>query len=191
VPIVITGTADTFEATLVVDVVNPAGDVVCTRTVTATSGSGTPGTYEATLAIPPPDAPTPMILRAFESSAKDGSMQNLVEREVTVSTQRPPIFLTSPVCGALMTMPGEVFLVAGRATVFEAALTVELRNAAGAALISEDLMTEVGNEESDFSAYLTLPEDTPAGLYDLVAFDYSARDGSIENEVSVQVVVQP
>lgn len=118
-------------------------------------------------------------------------MQHLVERRVTVSAERPPIFLTSPVCGAVMTQPGEQFLVEGRAAVFEAALTVELRDAAGTVRISENLMTDVGNEESAFSAYLTLPEDTGAGLYDVVAFSYSALDGSIQDEFAVQVLVQP
>lgn len=191
VPVLLRGKADTFEATLVVDVVDQAGDAVCHRTVTAVPGSGASGTWEATLAFPPPDAQTPMTLRAYSLSAEDGSMQHLVARSITVSADRPPIFLTSPVCGAVMTEPGEQFLVEGRAAVFEAALTVELRDAAGSVRISENLMTDVGNEESAFSAYLTLPEDTRAGLYDVVAFSYSALDGSIQDEFAVQVLVQP
>jgi Immunoglobulin-like domain of bacterial spore germination len=191
VPVSLHGMANTCEATFVVDVVNQAGDAVCTRTVTATPGSGELGTWEATLAFPPPDANTPMTLRAYSLSAEDGSMQHLVERRVTVSADRPPIFLTSPVCGAVMTQPGEQFLVEGRAAVFEAALAVEFRDAAGAVRISENLMTDVGNEEFAFSAYLKLPEDASAGLYDVVAFSYSALDGSIQDEFAVQVLVQP
>lgn len=118
-------------------------------------------------------------------------MQHLVERDITVTADRPSIFLTSPVCGAVMTQPGEQFLVAGRAAVFEAALTVEFRDAAGTVRFSENLMTDVGGEESDFSAFLTLPADTPAGLYDVVALNYSALDGSAENAFAVQVLVQP
>jgi hypothetical protein len=68
---------------------------------------------------------------------------------------------------------------------------VELRDAAGAVRISENLMTDVGNEESAFSAYLELPEDTSAGLYDVVAFSYSALHGSIQDEFAVQVLMQP
>lgn len=191
VPLSVSGTANTFEASLVVDAIDQAGAVACTRTVTAAPGSGTAGTWDATLAFPPPDVQAPMTLRAYALSAEDGSMQDLVERDITVSPDRPSIFLTSPVCGAVMTQPGEQFLVAGRAAVYEAALTVEFRDAAGTVRFAENLMTEVGGEESDFSAYLTLPADTPAGLYDVVALNYSALDGSAENEFAVQVLVQP
>jgi len=191
VPVLMSGTADTFEAALTVDALDEAGDVICARSITATSGSGTPGTWETNLAFPPPDSDAPVTLRAYELSAKDGSMTNLVEREITVSAERPAITLTSPVCGATMTNPGADFLVEGLATVFEAALTVEFRDAAGWVILTKDLVTEVGNQESGFSEYVTLPADTPAGFYDVVAFDHSPKDGSIENEFSVQVRVRP
>ncbi len=47
-PIRATGTANTFEANFQYEVVNPAGKVVDTHFVTATSGTGTRGTFDFT-----------------------------------------------------------------------------------------------------------------------------------------------
>ena len=74
---------------------------------------------------------------------------------------------------------------------FEAALVVELRDASGTALLTQNVMAASGTEESDFTANLVLPATLPSGFYDLVAFDHSARDGAVENEFSMQIVVEP
>ena len=44
--------------------------------------------------------------------------------------------------------------------------------------------------ESNFSSWLTLPNDTPPGLYDVVAYSLSPKDGSVENEFPVQIEVR-
>jgi hypothetical protein len=156
----------------------------------ASSGTGTPGTWETTLAVPPPAAAVEVTVRAYSFSAMDGSMINLVERTATLSTERPAIFITSPACGATVA-PGGMLAVTGRAAVFEAALTVELRDATGAAVVTQNVMAASGVEEADFSATLTIPPTLPSGFYDLVAFNHSAMDGSVENEFSMQLVVEP
>jgi hypothetical protein len=156
----------------------------------ATSGSGTPGTYSATMAFPPPDADTPIVVRAYSFSAMDGSIENLVERNVTLSPVRPNIFITSPGCGTVAS-PGATLEVTGRAAVFEAALTVELRDASGAVVVGQNVMAASGVEESDFSASLAVPADAPLGFYDLVAYTNSAEDGSVIDEFPVQIVLEP
>jgi len=188
VPIHVSGEADVFEAALTVDVVDASGTTLCIRHIMATSGTGTPGTWATTMAFPPPGAPQPVTVRGYSFSAKDGSIENLVKRDVIVSGHRPAIFITSPVCGATIA-PGATVAVQGRALVFEAALTVELRDATGAAVVTQNVMAASGTEESDFSAALTLPATLSSGFYDLVAFDHSARDGALENEFSIQVEV--
>ncbi|MET4638906.1 hypothetical protein ABIE24_002144 [Mycetocola sp. 2940] len=186
-PVDAEGTANTFEAALTVDIVNEAGDILCMRHLMATSGSGTRGTWQARLGFAPEqDIAAPVTLRAYELSAKDGSMINLVERPITLSPEHPLIMLTSPVCGDVVDAGGNLS-VQGLATVFEAALTVELRDAAGAAVYSRDLMTAEGGVESPFGEIVTIPAGLPPGFYDLVAFNYSAEDGSIENEFPVQI----
>ena len=186
-PVTLSGTANTFEAQLVVDAQNEAGDTLCVRHVSATSGSGTEGSWSTVLGIvPETDTDAPVVLRAYERSAEDDSIVNLVERAVTLSAERPAIFLTSPVCGDTVASGGALS-VQGRAMVFEAALTVELRDAAGTVVFSRNLLSEEGGVESNFGELVTLPADLPGGFYDLVAFSVSAKDGSIENEFPVQI----
>lgn len=190
VPFIMRGTANTFEAALTVDAVNEAGEFLCIRHIMATSGTGTPGTWETRLAFAPQHDTeiTPVTLRAYEFSAKDGSMINLVERKVLLAPKRPPIMMTSPVCGDVVA-PGGTLAIQGLATVFEGALTVELRDASGTAVFSKNLMTEEGNVESRFSDLAILPAGLVPGFYDLVAFNVSPKDGSIDNEFAVQIRV--
>jgi len=188
-PVEMSGTANTFEAALMVDVLDAAGTQLCVRSIMASSGSGTPGRWETTLDFPPPASSVPVTLRAYDFSAKDGSMENLVERQVTISDDHPAIFITTPACGQEVA-PGSTLTVTGRALVFEAMFTVELRNAAGATLVNTEVTAESGTEESDFTAALAIPADAVSGYYDLVAFDNSAKDGSVIDEFSIQLLMQ-
>jgi germination protein M len=77
-PLRITGTANTFEATFVVQVVDEAEDVLAEQVVTATSGSGDRGTFDTTVSFEL-DRRGPGALLAFERSAEDGSQLHLVE----------------------------------------------------------------------------------------------------------------
>jgi len=189
VPVTMSGTANTFEAALVVDALDSAGNQLCVRNIMATSGSGTPGTWQTTLDFPPPAGDAPVTLRAYDFSAKDGSIENLVQQGVTLSGQHPAIFITSPACGAQVA-PGSTLTVTGRALVFEAMFTLEIRDSSGAAVVTSQVMAESGSEESNFSSALSVPAGLPGGFYDLVAFDNSMKDGSVIDEFSVQLQVQ-
>ena len=76
-PLRVTGTANTFEATLMLRIVDANGRELFDNFFTATSGSGTRGTFEATLTF---DIETegPGTLVAYESSAEDGSEIHVV-----------------------------------------------------------------------------------------------------------------
>ena len=189
-PFSVTGTATVFEAVLWVDVLDEDGEMLCERRIMASSGTEEDAPWSTTLAVPPPDAPEDVTVRAYSFSAMDGSMINLVERSAKLSTERPSIFMTSPACGASVA-PGSVLAVQGRALVFEAALTVELRDEFGNAVVTQNVIAANGTEESDFSASLAVPATVSPGFYDLVAFNHSAMDGSVENEFSMQIVVEP
>jgi germination protein M len=77
-PIRATGTANTFEATFEYEVIDPDGDVVADNFVTATSGSGTRGTFDFTTAeFESSDGDGSLVV--FEISAEDGSRTNEVE----------------------------------------------------------------------------------------------------------------
>lgn len=82
-PVTIAGTANTFEATFMVRIVTDSGEMLTEQVVTATSGSGTRGTYEATIPFEV-TAETPGKLVVFEYSARDGTPINVVEIPVTL-----------------------------------------------------------------------------------------------------------
>jgi Immunoglobulin-like domain of bacterial spore germination/Sporulation and spore germination len=81
-PITATGTANTFEATFNYELLDADGDVVDENFVTATSGTGTRGTFEFTTG----NFDQASTLVVFEPSAEDGSRTKLVEIPLTSSS---------------------------------------------------------------------------------------------------------
>lgn len=69
-PLQVSGTANTFEATFVVEVLDAGGRSLGKQTVTATSGSGTRGTFA--VSVPFQARAGAIVLRAYEPSAEDG-----------------------------------------------------------------------------------------------------------------------
>ena len=188
VPFTVSGEADTFEAALTVEAVDESGLVACVRELTATSGSGTRGEWTGTLAFPPEEDPLPVTVRAYAHSPKDGSIIDLVEFPIVIATDRPPIILTSPTCGQVYELGGLV-MVTGTAALFEAALTVDVRDATGATVATLPVLADACCVESNFSSTLMLPADISPGMYDVVAYSLSPKDGSVENEFPVQIEI--
>ncbi|MFH0915743.1 MAG: GerMN domain-containing protein [bacterium] len=77
-PVRIWGTSNTFEATCLIRIVNRDGLTVAKQVVTATSGNGERGTFDVTISFTV-DRGGPGSIIAFEESAQDGSVINLVE----------------------------------------------------------------------------------------------------------------
>ena len=82
-PVRVTGTANTFEASLFVDVLDRDGDTLSHTLVTATSGSGTRGTFDVQVGFDTADS-RPGTLYAYESSAEDGSAIHEVRVPITL-----------------------------------------------------------------------------------------------------------
>ncbi len=193
VPFAVSGGANVFEAALIVDVLgNAAGLVLCRRPVQATSGTGTPGTWETTIAFDPPPADSPVTLRAYSLSPRDGAPINMVERSLTVSAEEPDIVIESPACNTEVPS-GSTLAVAGNAQVFEAALTVELREYfSGAVVLTQNVTAASGVERSPWSATFALDAAAvPVGIYELVALSFSAMDGAPENIFAIPIEVTP
>jgi len=76
-PIRISGTANTFEATFQADVVDGAGKVLSTTTVTATSGSGDRGTFAEEIPFESGGGPGKLVV--YELSAESGARTHEVE----------------------------------------------------------------------------------------------------------------
>jgi hypothetical protein len=75
-PLRVRGTANTFEATLEVELVGAGGEQLASTFGTATCGTGCRGTFSIDVSF---DEAGPATLRAFERSAKDGSETKVVE----------------------------------------------------------------------------------------------------------------
>jgi len=81
-PIRLSGTANVFEATVSIEVKDATGTVVLEAFTTATSGTGTRGTFDTELVLP--QGSGTMTIVAFESSAKDGTPLHETDVQVTV-----------------------------------------------------------------------------------------------------------
>jgi hypothetical protein len=76
-PIRLEGTANVFEATVSIDVRNARGAILERTFTTATSGTGTRGTFDTKVDVPA--QPGDVTVVAYEASAKDGSQLHVVE----------------------------------------------------------------------------------------------------------------
>jgi Immunoglobulin-like domain of bacterial spore germination len=70
-PFEVSGTANTFEATLQLQLTDGDGNTLSKQFLTATSGSGTRGTFSGLLPFKAP-AGTHLMLHAYEDSAENG-----------------------------------------------------------------------------------------------------------------------
>lgn len=82
-PFVLAGTANTFEATFMVSLTDAKGKKLYEHFVTATSGTGTRGTFSEKIPFSGAAAGVGT-LKVYESSAKDGSAINVVELPVNL-----------------------------------------------------------------------------------------------------------
>lgn len=76
-PIRLRGTANVFEATVSIDVRGANGKLLKRTFTTATSGTGTRGTFDTEVALPNGTGPVTVV--AYESSAEDGRPLHVVE----------------------------------------------------------------------------------------------------------------
>ena len=81
-PLRVWGTANTFEATFEYELLDATGKVVAKHFVTATSGSGTRGTYDVTIRFDAPAGAGKLVV--YELSAADGSRIHQVEIPLTL-----------------------------------------------------------------------------------------------------------
>ena len=82
-PIRLAGTADTFEANFTAELVAADGTVLDKHFVTATSGSGTRGTYATTLTYPA-GATGSATVKVWEPSAENGQPLGTVDFPVSL-----------------------------------------------------------------------------------------------------------
>jgi hypothetical protein len=78
-PLLVEGTSNTFEANLQLELTDADGKVLAKRFLTATSGTGTRGTFSGPLEFAQPAAGTGLFLLAFENSAENGERVNIIK----------------------------------------------------------------------------------------------------------------
>jgi hypothetical protein len=83
-PLRLRGTANTFEATFEYELLDSTGKALAKHFVTATSGSGTRGTYDVAIPFGPPGGTGTLFV--YELSAKDGSRIHQVEIPLTFTS---------------------------------------------------------------------------------------------------------
>jgi hypothetical protein len=83
-PITITGSANVFEATVSIRVLDTDGNMLAEAFTTATCGTGCRGDFRTEVEVPI-DAEQPGTIQVFEASARDGSMTNTVDIPVTLA----------------------------------------------------------------------------------------------------------
>ena len=84
-PLVISGDASVFEATLQWRVTDSAGRVLAQGVTTATAGAPARGTYSVTATFTPPSADTFGSVEVFERSPRDGSIDEIVRVPVVIT----------------------------------------------------------------------------------------------------------
>jgi Immunoglobulin-like domain of bacterial spore germination/Sporulation and spore germination len=84
-PLRIAGSANTFEATFEYDLVGPDGKVIAHHVVTATSGSGTRGTFDVTQPFTVAGGSAGRLI-VYERSAENGRRTHVVEIPITFGT---------------------------------------------------------------------------------------------------------
>lgn len=80
-PLRVTGSANVFEAVFHLELIDADGTVLVTRQVTASSGTGTRGTFDATLTFTAPAGTGRLV--AFVYSARDGAREDIVSIPIT------------------------------------------------------------------------------------------------------------
>jgi hypothetical protein len=83
-PLRVTGTANTFEATFEYDLLAPDGKVLEHDFVTATSGSGTRGTFDFRIPFEAPNGVGRLVV--YERSAADGSKIHVVQIPLSLAS---------------------------------------------------------------------------------------------------------
>ena len=81
-PVVVRGTANVFEARLVVEVVTLRGSVLARKTLSASAGTGTRGSFETAIQLGARNGRLRVVV--YAPSAKDGSPTYVVRTPITL-----------------------------------------------------------------------------------------------------------
>lgn len=199
-PVTVSGTADVYEGTVSIRILDANGNVINETFTTATCGSGCRGDFsqDVTFEIDTQQSGT---IEVYSESAETGDPMHLVEIPVTLvpsdpapeetpdESELPAITVESHQDGDRMTAPSTV--VSGTANTFEANVRIRLLDANGNALVDTFTTATCGTGcRGDYSKRIKFEVDQEQ-QGTLQVFESSAEDGSDINMVEISVILTP
>lgn len=187
-PVTISGTADVFEASVTIRILDEAGNVVAETFTTATCGTGCRGDYSIDVPFRV-RAEQPGVIQVYEVSAMDGSRINTVRIPVTLVPDRVgAIEVISPQPNTAVTSP---VTVSGTADVFEAVVSIRIIDEMNNVIAETSTMATCGSGcRGDYSEPVRFAVDREQ-VGRIVVFEYSAKDGSMIDVVRIPVTLVP
>ena len=196
-PVVVSGTADVFEATVSIRILDGTNDLIADTFTTATCGSGCRGDFEAEVPFSV-GVEQPGVIQVFEVSAEDGSKVHMVRIPVTLVPDAPAgdasvtssetIEVVAPAPDARVSSP---VTISGTANVFEATVMIRIL-AANNNIIADTFTTATCGSGcwGDFDAEVpfSVSREQPGVIQ---VFQESAEDGSRLHVVRIPVTLVP
>ena len=193
-PVVVSGTADVFEATVSIRILDANDNVIADTFTTATCGSGCRGDFEAEVPFLV-ETEQPGVIQVFEVSAQDGSRINVVRIPVTLTPAGGPPVTASEMIEVLTPAPdarvSSPVTVSGTADVFEATVSIRILDANNNVIADTFTTATCGSGcRGDFA--IKVPFSVGAEQRGVIqVFEVSAQDGSRINVVRIPVTLVP
>jgi hypothetical protein len=190
-PVRVSGTANVFEGTVNVRILDSNGHELARTFTTATCGSGCRGDYSVSIKYQV-DHQQSGTVEVLDYSARDGSPENVVDIPVILSPSNDPaspaIVVSSPKPGATISSP---VTVSGTADVFEAQFRIRILDESGHVLADVPVHASCGTGcRGTFSVKVSF-HVSHRQRGSIWAFDYSPKDGSMIDLVKIPVTLTP
>jgi hypothetical protein len=191
-PVTVSGTANVFEATVNVRILDAHGRELARTFTTATCGTGCRGDYSVRVSYKS-DHQQSGTVEVLDYSAQDGSPRDVVDIPVILSASNDPpaqaaIVVESPKPGDVVPNP---VTVSGTANVFEAQFNLRILDRNGKILTEVPVHASCGTGCRGTFSIKVGYHVTSRQRGSIWVFDYSPKDGSIIDLVKIPVTLTP
>jgi hypothetical protein len=186
-PVVVSGTAEVFEATVSIRILDANDNVIADTFTTATCGSGCRGDFATEIPFSV-GSEQPGVIQVFEVSAENGEEVDMVVLPVTLvpAPGDQVIEVLTPVPDTRVSSP---VTVSGTADVFEATVSIRILDANNNVIADTFTTATCGSGcRGDFEAEVSFSVGTEQrGVIEV--YEVSAQDGSRINIVRIPVTL--
>jgi hypothetical protein len=191
-PVTVSGTANVFEATVNVRILDAKGNELARTFTTATCGSGCRGDYSVRVNYQL-DHQQSGTVEVLDYSAQDGSPRDVVDIPVILNASRgsdpqAAIVVQTPKPGDVVSSP---VTVSGTADVFEAQFNLRILDRNGKILTEVPVHASCGTGCRGTFSIQVKYHVSSRQKGSIWVFDYSAKDGSIIDLVKIPVTLTP